>query len=408
MKVLIASLQVSRSGSKGHLHPALEVALECKRMGHVPVLLPLPSPFGAEDRAQLAQAGIGFIDPPLLPDGIILSPESLARLASDPENTWKAYHSFLVAPLVHQFNGICELVQRISPDVILYDLLAYGAPLAARRFQIPEVGFCAGLKLIAPEKYAAVYEGYRQRLNGDLLRFLESIGSKADFHHLEMLSNNGQLVFTIPGLVGDTSEAPLGTRLMGAISASLERGDSVSAPSSDFDPSGNYAVLSFGSVLDPADFPEITHSILQVTKKCDLRLIVGSRKFSTTPSRLPPHAKAYSYLPLPTLLSRAKVFFHHGGASSFSEALAYGAPQVLIPLTTDQPIQAHYLSESGAGFAMHPTEIDKQVLEPKVRRFLDPTDEIHQKISRIASEFRKSHGAARAVEYLEEVAGKSQ
>jgi UDP:flavonoid glycosyltransferase YjiC (YdhE family) len=43
MKIVISSLQVSHSGSKGHLHPAIEIGLELKQRGHQVAILPLPS-----------------------------------------------------------------------------------------------------------------------------------------------------------------------------------------------------------------------------------------------------------------------------------------------------------------------------------------------------------------------------
>ena len=90
MKILIASLQVSESASKGHLHPAIELALEAKRRGHNPYLLPLPSPLGEDDVEQINRAGIEYIAPPPLPADVIKSPNELAKLAARKDEVWKA------------------------------------------------------------------------------------------------------------------------------------------------------------------------------------------------------------------------------------------------------------------------------------------------------------------------------
>jgi hypothetical protein len=399
MRVVIASLQVSERASKGHLNPAIELALECQRRGHSVAILPQPSAFGEEDATNLRRLGIRFLAPPPLPAGVLRTAEELAAFAAEPGQTWKAFHSFLIAPLAHQFEGVLAILRDEAPDVTLYDLLGYAAPAAARRLEIPDVGYCAGLKLLAPDALQENYRVYRAALDDEIRAFFSSVEVSARFRHLELLSENGQFVFTSPGLVVG-HRAPPGTRIVGALPVSPERMD-VSSPAvaSNF-----YAVLSFGSVFDPADFPKVTEAIFRATEARGLTLFVGSRRFSLPGVKLPPHVRAYPELPLPALLRRARAFFHHGGANSFSEALAAGAPQILIPLSTDQPIQGYYLRQSQAGFSFHPKGLTARALLPALDRLLDRDDETHSVIRRIAREFSIENGAVRAIDEVERVA----
>ena len=47
------------------------------------------------------------------------------------------------------------------------------------------------------------------------------------------------------------------------------------------------------------------------------------------------------------VLQHADVFVTHGGMNSSSEALYYGVPLVVIPVTGDQPFVAKRLTEVG-------------------------------------------------------------
>ena len=59
--------------------------------------------------------------------------------------------------------------------------------------------------------------------------------------------------------------------------------------------------------------------------------------------------KLYNYVPQLEVLQHADVFVTHGGMNSSSEALYYGVPLVVIPVTGDQPFVAKRLTEVGAG-----------------------------------------------------------
>jgi UDP:flavonoid glycosyltransferase YjiC (YdhE family) len=401
VRVLIASLQVSESGSKGHLHPAIELALEAKRLGHDPVLLPLPSPLGSEDEAQIRRADLNYISPPPLPLGVLRSPAELATLAASKDEVWRAYHSFLVAPLSFQYKKVLKIIESLKPDAIIYDLLVYGAPLVACELRIPYIGFCAGLKLIAPEKFQTTYLKISKHLARDLSGFLESIRSKSRFKHLELLSPYGQVVFTTKMMVGETPHFPERTHLVGPIHSSDARGDFANSCRSRrlAKSSQTFAVLSFGSVLDPADFPQVTEAIIRSTAESKLKLIVGSKKLKTTST----HVVVEPYLPLPDLLPQASAFFHHGGANSFSEAVLFGAPQILVPLTTDQPIQGFFLSESDIGFSLEAPKVNVANLKPLLERFLDQKDRIHQKIREARDDYRSTRGQQQVIRLVEQI-----
>lgn len=399
MKILIASLQVSESGSKGHLHPAVELALEAKRKGYEVAILPVPSRLGEEDALQLQRTNIQYIQPPLLPQKIIKTPNELAQLAADSTQVHRAYSSFLLEPIEFQKNEIEKILEEFRPDIILYDLLVYSVPLIGRKLGIPDVGYCAGLKLIAPESLLGTYAEVAKKLKNQCEQIIQTMTNEAHFHHLELLSKNGHLIFAPENLFSSEHSDKFKTIFTGALPISENRSDlkdkSFNSPQDD------YIVLSFGSVLDPADFPQITQAVINASKSLGLNLIIGSRKM-TDIANLPEHVKAYKYLPISQLISSAKAYIHHGGANSFSEALRLGAKQILIPLTTDQPIQAHYLKKLGAGISIEPKNVNELSIRNSVTR-LSNEDTIRTSIDKVCTEYQKSSGATAAINFLEKV-----
>lgn len=385
MKVIISSLQVSSNGSKGHLNPAIELALEAKRQGHDVAILPLPSPLGDKDQRQLERLELRYIEPPELPAGLPKSREELGELAANPKRTHLAYKSFLIEPLPHQMTGIEAILRHESPDVILYDLLAYGASLAAREMGIMDFGYCAGLKLLAKENLLSNYANIAGKIG--LASSIKEFSNNKDltFEHLELLSNYGNYVF-FPENFSPLFEKKDRIKLVGSLPFS-ERKDSINFENLKI--KEKFAILSFGSALDPHDFKDVTQKIFDATAKLDLQLLISSPKYALGKVELPPHVTAHEYLPLHKILGDAQVYFHHGGANSFSEALSMAVPQVLIPLTTDQPIQAEILNNLKVGLSVSPDKLDVKQIVDFVSNDISKASEMSKR-KEVSSFFKKS------------------
>lgn len=400
MKILISSLQVSQGASKVHLHPAIEMGLALRKRGYTVAILPLPSPFSDADREQIQRCQFEIIEPPTLPKGLPLSPQELAILAKNPLTTARAYQSFLVTPLEHQFEEVLEKIKEFKPDMIVYDLLVYAAPLAARVLGIPDIGYCAGFKLIAPSILTRIYQSVHLELIPLINRFLDKYSLEAKFHHLELLSSTHQLVFMPEGFTKvNVEDIPKNTILAGSLPISLERCETSST--GFYEDKRTNIVLCFGSVLDPANYLEITHIIIKMVRKFGCNLIISSRKpdvFTCSEDVI-----IAEYLPLPQLLKTTALFIHHGGANTFSEALTLGVPQLLIPLTTDQPIQAAFLSDSKAGIAIYPNDVTEENIHAAFQQLLDKNNIIHTRIKEMKSLFDESKGASHASEIIEKI-----
>jgi len=400
MKILISSLQVSHGSSKGHLHPAIEIALALNQRGHEVALLPLPCNFSASDLAQINRCEIKVITPPPLPAGLPLSAEQLGKLVKSVETTHLAFESFLVSPLQHQFSSILRTISEFNPDIVVYDLLVYAAPLAARILNIKDVGYCAGLKLIAPASLTGIYQTTAAKLAPQISGFLKEINVSADFHQLELLSTTHQMVFAADEFIGARNHPdPAGTILMGPLPVSMLR--TVIPDQNLLIKAQGAVVVCFGSVFDPANYPRITEIIIKVTRQFGRHLIIASEKLSNIHSE---DITVTPYLPLPDLMTHAAILIHHGGANTFSEALALGARQILIPLATDQPIQGEYLRHCQSGITIHPEEITEEILQDAFRQLLDPDNEIHHHIRKNRMLYQNGNGAKNAAILIEKTA----
>lgn len=88
--------------------------------------------------------------------------------------------------------------------------------------------------------------------------------------------------------------------------------------------------------------------------------LTGRRGLLLTPCReqvpatLPPGVMHVDYLPFSLILPHALALVHHGGVGTCSQGLAAGIPQVVMPLSHDQPDNADRLTRFGVARTLMP------------------------------------------------------
>ncbi|HYE81934.1 MAG TPA: glycosyltransferase [Clostridia bacterium] len=104
------------------------------------------------------------------------------------------------------------------------------------------------------------------------------------------------------------------------------------------------------------------------------------------------------------IFRQAKGIIHHGGAGTMSEALLSGAPQLIMPFTTDQPFWAYQLYSKG--YTMKPLKEKNLEISDLVKAFkeMDSVKYI-EKAKAIQSKIEKENGLQNAVKYIEKVYG---
>ena len=72
------------------------------------------------------------------------------------------------------------------------------------------------------------------------------------------------------------------------------------------------------------------------------------------PATLPAGVRHVDYLPLSQVLPRAAALVHHGGIGTAAQGLAAGVPQLVMPMTFDQPDNVSRLSRLGLARSLPP------------------------------------------------------
>jgi UDP:flavonoid glycosyltransferase YjiC (YdhE family) len=81
---------------------------------------------------------------------------------------------------------------------------------------------------------------------------------------------------------------------------------------------------------------------------------------------LPANTRALGWMPLSALMPTCAAIVHHGGAATTATPLVHGVPQVALPRSADQPLNAEVIARRGVGLAVsEPDEV-----APALRRVL--------------------------------------
>ena len=107
------------------------------------------------------------------------------------------------------------------------------------------------------------------------------------------------------------------------------------------------------------------------------------------------------YAPQRALLKRAAVCVSHGGANTVFEALAAGVPQVILPITDDQPANATRLVRTGAGLSVPIADATPARLREVIGRVLRE-DGFRRRATTLAAEVSALEGAAGAARRIED------
>jgi rhamnosyltransferase subunit B len=92
------------------------------------------------------------------------------------------------------------------------------------------------------------------------------------------------------------------------------------------------------------------------------------------PSTLPEGIRYFEYLPFSLVLPRVAALIHHGGIGTIAQALAAGIPQIIRPMTHDQPDNAARVQLLGTGVSISPKDYTAQTVSERLNRLLSSSD----------------------------------
>jgi sterol 3beta-glucosyltransferase len=159
-------------------------------------------------------------------------------------------------------------------------------------------------------------------------------------------------------------------------------------------------VVSFSSM--PLNNPEVfKDKLVKALKETENRAVIltGTSGMSFDNEE---NVFAVEKAPHRLIFKEAKGIIHHGGVGTMSEALLSGAPQLIMPFTTDQPFWAHMLYSKG--YTMKPLK-EKNLEISDLVNALKEMDSVKyiEKAKDIQSVIKEENGLRNAVEYIEKI-----
>jgi MGT family glycosyltransferase len=148
----------------------------------------------------------------------------------------------------------------------------------------------------------------------------------------------------------------------------------------------------------------VIERLVAATAKLGATLVISSEAVAARADELPDHTIATPYAPQLEMLARADAFVTHGGANSVMEGMYFGVPLLVIPLASDQPMQADLVARAGAGIAVERENLTTDSAFAALARLLDRDDPIRHAVARIQKSYRAGDGARRAAEIVEQAA----
>ncbi len=128
-------------------------------------------------------------------------------------------------------------------------------------------------------------------------------------------------------------------------------------------------VFTFGTGMKSGE--KLFAASAEATKLLGRRGILLSPFREQMPKILPPTATQFGYIPLTRLLPRAAAIVHHGGIGTTSQALRAGIPQIITPLSHDQPDNADRVQRLGAGRALTVKKLSGKSLAETLKLVLE-------------------------------------
>jgi len=107
---------------------------------------------------------------------------------------------------------------------------------------------------------------------------------------------------------------------------------------------------------------------ISATQMLEKRAVFVSRQSQQMPDDLPKEILYQPYADFSQLLPHASVFIYHGGIGSLAQATAAGVPQLIMPLSQDQPDNAARIRRLGLGDSIEPHQFKPKIVAQKIER----------------------------------------
>jgi zeaxanthin glucosyltransferase len=370
---------------RGHVNPFVGPAQELARRGHTVAFY---SP--CDLREPLARAGFSpghvFVGRAAA-DGS--RGQAFAALVADSVRLSAWIRALLLDTVPAEVERLTHVVREFRPDVIVADPMAYAAPIVAARAALPWAGLSTSLNPVVPDSWDSTLITTTTALPREAL-FAEYGVPAPRFRVSDCLSPWLNVAWTTPALLGRDVPDVL---LAGASLPLAARGDEAPSLALDDRP---LVLMALGSQIWHQ--PRMFEVVIAASQGQPWQLVLAMGELART-FAAPPDVRTVEYAPQLALLARARAFVSHGGANSVMEALAHGVPLLVSPICNDQPHNARFVAEAGAGVTCDLARAGVDEVRRHLAALCD--DGEHRRTARrIADSYRAAGGPKTAAEAI--------
>jgi len=162
--------------------------------------------------------------------------------------------------------------------------------------------------------------------------------------------------------------------------------------------------VSFGS-LGAADV-DLYKRMIALFAKLPYRFLMNVGDHVGEYGAPPANVHLESWYPQPAVLPHVDLFIHHGGNNSFTEALYFGKPALIMPYCWDGLDNAARISDTGYGADLPRYRWTERQLAGTIERLLDDR-KMHRRLAALSKHMQKAKGAEKAAELILKTAEKS-
>jgi UDP:flavonoid glycosyltransferase YjiC (YdhE family) len=144
---------------------------------------------------------------------------------------------------------------------------------------------------------------------------------------------------------------------------------------------------------------EFFETSVKASRLAGKRALLLTRHRDQVPDRPSADVMHVPYAPFSELLPRCAALVHHGGIGTTAQALAAGCPQVVMPLSHDQPDNGARVERLGVGRLIPPRKYKAQNIA-RVLDELTKSEEVGRRCTEVASRFEGVDAIGRACEEI--------
>jgi MGT family glycosyltransferase len=391
-KILITTI-----GSRGHVNPLLALAERLVALGHEVLWLPRRIPGFVPVVPHVRGVRIHHLDWDWLPPGESLDFAGAARDFGKYVDNNIAWRLRCIEALLPRLKAAFA---ELAPDLLIIDGQMWPAVIAAEHLGLRYVCAFTSPAFMLPPGFDCELTRTLTLLEEPRREHFLRHGVPPCFAVWEYVSPTLNLAFALPELVGNHRPLPPHTELVGP-TVQLDRPDDpTDFPWQRLQDGAPIVYVSFGTVWYAQ--PDLFATIARAAVSLGLQVVLTAGELMDTPfpATLPPGVVAARVNPQLAILKRAAICVSHGGANTVMEAAYYGVPQLIVPLCTDQPVNAFFVENSGVGLSLHKDRLTEAQCRSALQQLLDAASRHAAACQRVRAAYRRQDGVARSAERI--------